>query len=325
MENYNQNKTLKKVGNKKFLNDGYLELSGFLPQSTTAYANGRVFRYLEVPSSNGYKKGRGDGEGGEHPWTWNAYGHETWEMLSEMIRPGLSEVLQVGLVPTYTYQRMYMRGAAMAHHSDRPSCQVSVTLNLGQSHPWEIYATNLETKKYGMIVQEPGDALVYLGCNIGHYRPVFNGDWYNQLFLHYVIEDEINQPYYWDNQTRHNSQPGEIRDVPLLDSIIRERWKGVLHKDGVMDIKGTYNMQEFNKEKYFSIDDENGFGDHPFIKEENMDKSQQITKQEYEMEFKNDKFDTPKQSGKDKVLYEDMGDGHLIKSDDDLPKGIEVD
>ena len=64
MDNRLQNKALKKVGNKKLLENGYLELSEFLPPSITAYANGRVFRYLEVPSQNGYKKGKGDGQGG---------------------------------------------------------------------------------------------------------------------------------------------------------------------------------------------------------------------------------------------------------------------
>ena len=55
-----------------------------------------------------------------------------------------------------------MNGSAMAHHSDRPSCQISLTINLGQSHSWPIYCTSLKTKKYVEVVQKPGDVLLTL-------------------------------------------------------------------------------------------------------------------------------------------------------------------
>tara|TARA_B100000287_G_scaffold432738_1_gene492723 strand:- start:918 stop:2006 length:1089 start_codon:yes stop_codon:yes gene_type:complete len=53
----------------------------------------------------------------------------------------------------------------------------------------------MKTKKSVKIVQEPGDVIFYLGYNISHYRNKFKGDWYSQLFLHYVIDNDGMKQY----------------------------------------------------------------------------------------------------------------------------------
>jgi len=52
--------------------------------------------------------------------------------------------------------------------------------------PWPIYieGTPLE--------MNPGDAVLYLGCDLEHWREEFKGDWHSQIFLHYV---DANGPY----------------------------------------------------------------------------------------------------------------------------------
>jgi hypothetical protein len=42
------------------------------------------------------------------------------------------------------------------------------------------------------INMQPGDAVIYLGCEIEHWREEFKGDWHAQAFLHYV---DKNGPY----------------------------------------------------------------------------------------------------------------------------------
>lgn len=98
----------------------------------------------------------------------------------------VSEAAGKKLIPTYSYCRICFKGAELKPHKDRPSCEYSVTLNLLQSHPWLIYMG-----KRG-VVQNPGDGVLYKGCDIEHYRPVFEGDEYIQVFLHYV---DSNGPY----------------------------------------------------------------------------------------------------------------------------------
>ena len=80
-----------------------------------------------------------------------------------------------------------LKDAEMSHHTDWPWCQISLTVNIGQSHSYPLFVTDMQTKKSIEIIQEPGDAVFYLGHNISHYRNKFEGDWYSQLFLHYVM------------------------------------------------------------------------------------------------------------------------------------------
>jgi len=330
MQNFRQNKTLDKITNKEYLENGYVILKDFLNIGVRKYLNGRTFRYLESPYHNGYKKGSGNGE---HSRSWNTYAHETWEAVLEMVCPTVQVLTGAPIIPTYSYQRMYMNGSAMAHHSDRPACQISLTINLGQSHVWPIYCTSLKTKKYVEVVQEPGDALLYLGCNIGHYRPEYKGDWYNQLFLHYVVEDEINQPYYWDNGNQVQLQRQEVRNVMLLDETIPQAWKHILHKDGVMDNTPPYPMDEYNAERYFPIDQYDAVGKHPFIQEENFSKEQEITKEEYDLEVKEQKVEIdpdPDDLPEIKDIHgneydpKKMSDEQHDFAEDDLPDGIEI-
>jgi hypothetical protein len=42
------------------------------------------------------------------------------------------------------------------------------------------------------ILMEPGEAVIYLGCEVEHWREEFKGNWQSQVFLHYV---DANGPY----------------------------------------------------------------------------------------------------------------------------------
>lgn len=104
----------------------------------------------------------------------------------------MSEITNKRLVPTYTYTRIYLKGAELAPHKDRPSCEYSITLNLFKSHPWPIYMDKTP------IELEPGDGVVYKGCEIEHSRDIFEGDEYIQVFLHYVDEDGPYKDHIYD-------------------------------------------------------------------------------------------------------------------------------
>ena len=104
----------------------------------------------------------------------------------------VSELSGKRLRPSYTYCRVYFKGAVLKPHKDRPSCEYSVTLNLSQSHPWTIYMG-----KKG-VVQKPGDAVIYKGCEVEHSRKEFLGDEYVQVFLHYVDADGPYKDHVYD-------------------------------------------------------------------------------------------------------------------------------
>ena len=102
-------------------------------------------------------------------------------------RPLIEKVTGLKLFPTYTFTRLYTFNADLKKHKDRPSCEVSISAMWGScGTKWPIY---MDDKPFEM---EPGDAVVYLGCEVPHYRKPFTGDWHAQSFLHYVDQ---NGPY----------------------------------------------------------------------------------------------------------------------------------
>lgn len=99
----------------------------------------------------------------------------------------MNKLAKEKLLPTYAYARVYKKGAELKKHTDRPACEVSVTLHLGSDGTsWPICFT----KPDGSIVSKdlkPGEAVIYLGCVSEHWREnVFTGQEYGQVFLHYV-------------------------------------------------------------------------------------------------------------------------------------------
>ena len=101
------------------------------------------------------------------------------------------------VLPTYCYARVYYKGAILERHTDRPSCEVSVTLNLGSDKEWPIFIRTPEGEEVSVTLG-PGDAMLYYGCDAEHWRERFDGICCNQVFLHYVKSRGENQPFYFD-------------------------------------------------------------------------------------------------------------------------------
>ena len=97
--------------------------------------------------------------------------------------------------------RVYKQGDTLHRHKDRPSCQISTTVNLGGDE-WPIYldptgqssvlggsetstVVKSNPNKGIKVVLRPGDGLVYSGCDLEHWREPFDGLECSQVFLHY--------------------------------------------------------------------------------------------------------------------------------------------
>ena len=112
------------------------------------------------------------------PNTYSIYGDPAFDTLLMKMLPVMKKETGLDVVPTYSYARMYKKGDELKKHKDRPSCEISTTLNLG-GDPWPIF---LENNK---VVLEIGDMLIYEGCKLEHWREPFEGDNCGQVFLHY--------------------------------------------------------------------------------------------------------------------------------------------
>ena len=114
--------------------------------------------------------------------------------LLHFLRPKVEEESNLKLQPIYGYSRIYLSGAELKAHKDRPACEISISLTLQYSYtdPKYKWPLCLEDKP---IVIESGDAVLYKGCEIKHWRPIFiqpKPSWHHQVFLHYV---DKNGPY----------------------------------------------------------------------------------------------------------------------------------
>ena len=120
------------------------------------------------------------------PNTYSHYSDVAMETLLQHVKPAMEKHTGLKLSETYSYARIYKTGDVLARHKDRYSCEVSTTLNLG-GDPWPLYLD--PTGKKGQagikIDLNPGDMLLYSGCDLEHWREEFRGKDCAQVFLHY--------------------------------------------------------------------------------------------------------------------------------------------
>jgi len=120
------------------------------------------------------------------PNTYSHYGDTAMETLLEALKVKMEKETGYKLNETYSYARIYKTADVLHRHKDRYSCEVSTTLNLG-GDPWPIYLDPTGKKgQAGIKVElEPGDMLIYSGCDLEHWREEFKGKDCGQVFLHY--------------------------------------------------------------------------------------------------------------------------------------------
>jgi hypothetical protein len=133
------------------------------------------------------------------PNVYSHYADFVMETLLMKVMPIMKKETNLDLIPTYSYARVYEKGSILKRHKDRPSCEISTTLNLG-GDPWPIFidgtGANSVINEYKEIhkpnapegtkvLLEVGDMLVYSGCELEHWREPFEGNICGQVFLHY--------------------------------------------------------------------------------------------------------------------------------------------
>jgi hypothetical protein len=120
------------------------------------------------------------------PDSLGGYADPVFDGLLEYLRPTIEERSGLALHPTYSFFRLYRHGDVLKRHRDRPACEISVTLNIGQTpeESWPIYVEGNTGPYEALLV--PGDALLYRGIDYFHWREAYPGNRLVQVFLHYV-------------------------------------------------------------------------------------------------------------------------------------------
>ena len=120
------------------------------------------------------------------PNTYSHYCDVAMDTLLEKLQPRMEAESGVKLYPTYSFARIYKKGDVLERHTDRYSCEISATMNLG-GDPWELFIdpTGGTGKSGKSILMEPGDLVMYRGCELEHWREAFEGENCGQVFFHY--------------------------------------------------------------------------------------------------------------------------------------------
>ena len=149
------------------------------------------------------------------------YWHPQYRKIHSEIRLILERVIGRKLYNTYYYDRFYFPGQELKKHTDRPACEISVTIHVSTNikESWPIWIKTPDTfedktmkianGENRFVHLEAGDGMVYKGCERPHWRDPMPGLleskinkdeslYYHQIFFHYVLQDGIRAHYAWD-------------------------------------------------------------------------------------------------------------------------------
>jgi len=156
------------------------------------------------------------------PDTTSIYGDTHMETFLHLMLPEMEKHTGLQLCPTYSYYRIYKPGDKLPKHRDRESCEISTTICLGFN-----YKNVADDYRWGIYVEpgiycthEPGDCLIYRGCDIEHWRDTFEageGSYHVQLFLHYINK---NGPFYPEFAHDKRKSESYINDIYVFDDVL---------------------------------------------------------------------------------------------------------
>ena len=132
------------------------------------------------------------------------YAPPSCSFIMERVHPILENMVGEELLPTYWFSTTYHNGGWMNCHTDRPSCEVSITMNICGDAPWPIKIKGLDGKNKA-VVTPPGHGVAYLGTKVEHWRSplrTHKNDRFMQLFLHFVRKNGEYADYAFDKNKK---------------------------------------------------------------------------------------------------------------------------
>lgn len=218
--------------NKELEEKGYVLIKGFVSKEVAAFITACVFEEKE--------KGNMHKNDNQVQNAHVSYNLQPIRMLHLLETEKVLSISHKQLVPTYCYTRIYYQGSELLPHIDRDACEYSITLHLQGSDPWEIYMGDTA------VQLESGDAVLYKGCEIVHYRKPFQGEWYVQCFLHYVDQEG---PKYAETQGEQMLPVCEATYIPCVT-----KWN-IPISEGFMNISLPFTEQGDKYQKSMVINE----------------------------------------------------------------------
>jgi hypothetical protein len=206
---------------QEFKNKGYVRLNNFLDKENC--------NQLTVELKKLVDEGKTENDP-QCPLSQAIHGAPVFDKLLEDLTPHFEKASGLKLFPTYAYARYYnTQNEELKIHRDRPACEISATLTLGfEGDVWSIYmGANEDKSEATKIDMAVGDAVLYRGCDIYHWREKYTeGKWQAQVFLHYVDQNGPHAEWKYDKrESLGNSKTNQIQafdECYKIDNAISE-------------------------------------------------------------------------------------------------------
>ena len=160
-----------------------------------------------VPERKGYYKYKSDG------FSWkpvepqvigstSTYCYPKYREIHSGLRVKVEDLIGSKLHDTYYFDRFYFPGQKLKEHTDRPACEISVSIHIDTNLEcdWPLWVRTPEGKDCP-VVMKPGDGVLYKGCERPHWRDPLPGDtghYFHQAFFHYVLQNGPRAKYAGD-------------------------------------------------------------------------------------------------------------------------------
>lgn len=171
--------------------NNYLIIEDFIT-SERAIQLGQVFRQESIKNPQYFIQNDGQAPNSLSMHNWLPF----VELLVEKV-PQISQIVGEFVLPTYAYARVYSKGEILVPHTDRPACEISATVHLDGDKDWEIFFTK-PNGEVASVILKPGQAVIYLGCISEHWRNAYQGEHYEQVFIHYIRSRGENFNHFFD-------------------------------------------------------------------------------------------------------------------------------
>ena len=143
---------------------------------------------------------------GQVPGSTSRYYWTPYKEIHNDLKNKIQDIIGKKLYHTYYYDRFYFDGQDLSPHTDRDACEISISVHIGTNieEPWGFWIENGDGK-CARIYMEPGDGVIYKGCERMHWREKMpakkqgfinrilrrktDDAYYHQAFFHYVLAD----------------------------------------------------------------------------------------------------------------------------------------
>jgi predicted 2-oxoglutarate/Fe(II)-dependent dioxygenase YbiX len=220
--------------NQKLLDNNYIIIPNFI---SNYRANKLKDEFIEFSQQNNL------GGDSQIPTSSSDYNYISFlELLCEKT-PEVSEILEETVLPTYTYARVYKNGSVLEKHSDRDSCEISLTLHLGGDQDWPIFIKSPEGEDQSVVLA-PGDAMMYRGTIAEHWRDEYVGEEYVQVFLHYVRSRGDCAYTYFDTENHKGKHSNHNKKITIDKTLEVEVKEDTIKRSPIL-IKPASKLEDF--------------------------------------------------------------------------------